>query len=55
MSHDPLEYPLDLLIYLRSANPPRVGSVVRSQGRVASRSSATVSSPHLGGFHVDDS
>jgi hypothetical protein len=52
VSHDTL----DLLFHLtRSAAPPRGGSAVRPQGRVSSRSSATVSSPHLGGLHVDDS
>jgi hypothetical protein len=39
----------------RSATPPRGGTAVCSQSRVGSRSSATFSSPHLGGLHVDDS
>ncbi len=56
VSQDPLECRFDLLFYLtRLAAPPRGGSVVRSQGCVGSRSSATFRSPHLGGTHVDDS
>jgi hypothetical protein len=52
VSHDTL----DLLFHLtRSANPPRVGSAVRLHSCVGGRSSATISSPHLGGLHVDDS
>ncbi len=56
VSRDPLGYTLNLLFHLtRSAAPPRAGSVMRSQGCVGSRSSATVRSSHLGGIHVDDS
>jgi len=44
-----------LLFYLRLAAPPRGCSPACSQSRVGSRSSATFSSPHLGGLHVDDS
>jgi hypothetical protein len=56
VSRDPLEYTFDQLFHLtRSAGPPRAGSVMRSQGCVGSRSSATIRSPHLGGIHVDDS
>ena len=56
VSQDPLECRFDLLFHLkRLAAPPRGGSVVRSQGCVGSRSSATFRSPHLGGIHVDDS